>query len=319
MPTLAGDYQPSAPLARGRLYDARTISLHFTDLCNEACVFCAADTAAGRHETVSSAELVAVLDAHPPADWPAVNIHGGEPTLRPDFLELLALIRTRGYRRVVLQTNALRMSNRTFAEAVHRIGVDVFTCGFHAANPATAARITRNAKAFDLALRGFERIKQGGAVLRVTTVVCAENMTELPAIAALCAARGVDHLNLSALQPQSFARGSLVSYDVCRPYLVEAVDTALAAGLIVTLEGVPYCTVPGYEALHVDWRSQNLKVTFHDLVIDDFNAFLNTTTRTWTDSCATCLLRTECGGVYRDYLDVHDDSAFDPYSQGATR
>jgi MoaA/NifB/PqqE/SkfB family radical SAM enzyme len=315
MPVLAG-YQPSAPLARGRLYDARTISLHFTDLCNEACVFCAADTAAGRRETVGSAELIAVLDAHPPADWPTVNIHGGEPTLRPDFLDLLRLIRDRGYRRVLLQTNAIRMSSRKFAEAVHEVGVDVFVCGFHAADPETAARITRNAKAFDLAQRGFERIKQGGASLRVTTVVCAENFTELPAIAELCAARGVDHLNLSALQPQDFARGSLVPYDVCRPYLTKAVEVARAAGLVVTLEGVPYCTAPGWEALHVDWAGQNLKVAFHDLVIDDFNTFLNATTRTWTTACGSCALRAECGGVYRDYLDVHGDRAFEPYTRG---
>jgi MoaA/NifB/PqqE/SkfB family radical SAM enzyme len=318
MPTLTGAYTPSVPLARGRLYDAHTISLHFTDLCNEACVFCAADTAAGRRETVSSAEIIAVLDAHPAADWSTVNIHGGEPTLRADFLSLLDLIRTRGYRRVILQTNALRMSNRKYAESVHRIGVDLFVCGFHGSTPETSARITRNAKAFDLAQRGFERIKDGGAALRVTTVVCAENVTELPAIAALCATRGVDHLNLSALQPQSFARGSLVPYDVCRPYLAEAIDTARAAGLTVTLEGVPYCTCPGYEALHVDWRSQNLKVSFHDLAIDDFNAFLTATTRVRTDACRSCLVRDECGGVYRDYLEVNGDSAFEPYRQGAT-
>jgi MoaA/NifB/PqqE/SkfB family radical SAM enzyme len=317
MPTLAGEYQPAAPLARGQLYDARTISLHFTDLCNEACVFCAADTAAGRRETVDSSEIIAVLDAHPPADWSTVNIHGGEPTLRPDFLELLGVVRTRGYKRVILQTNAIRMSNRKFAEAVHRIGVDVFVCGFHSADPLNAARITRNAKAFDLAQRGFDRIKQAGATLRVTTVVCAENFTELPAIARLCAARGVDHLNFSALQPQAFARGSLVSYDACRPYLTEAIDTALSAGLTVTLEGIPYCTCPGYEALHVDWRTQNLKVTFHDLVIDDFNTFLNATTRVLADPCTTCLLRVECGGVYRDYLDVHGDGALEPYSERA--
>ena len=281
-------------------------------------MFCAADTAAGRDETVTSAELIAVLDAHPPADWPTVNIHGGEPTLRPDFLELLAQIRTRGYQRVILQTNAIRMSNQAYAEAVHRIGVDVFVCGFHAADPATAARITRNPKAYDLALRGFERIKQGGATLRVTTVVCAENVTDLPAVASLCAARGVDHLNFSALQPQDFARGSLVPYDVCRPYLTEAVEVARAAGLVVTLEGVPYCTCPGLEALHVDWRSQNLKVTFHDLTIDNFNAFLNATTRVRTAACGACLLRAECGGVYRDYLDVHGDAAFEAYTLEAS-
>src|SRR5688572_11322443 len=132
MPILATTYEQSAPLARGRLYDPRTLSLHLTDLCNEACVFCAADTRAGKHENVSSAQLIATLDAHPPADWPTVNIHGGEPTLRSDFLDLLEGIRARGYERVILQTNALRMASQKFAEEVHRIGVDLFVCGFHA-------------------------------------------------------------------------------------------------------------------------------------------------------------------------------------------
>jgi MoaA/NifB/PqqE/SkfB family radical SAM enzyme len=308
---------PATPLARGRLYDPRTISLHLTDLCNEACVFCAADTAAGKRDGVESGDLLAILDAHPPADWPTVNIHGGEPTIRPDFLELLGSIRSRGYRRVILQTNALRMANPFFAAAVHEIGVDVFVSGFHAADAVTATRVTRNPKAFELALRGFEAIKQGGAVLRVTTVMCAENFTDLPAIARLCVARGVDHLNFSALQPQDFARASLVPYDACRPYLEAAIGVALSAGLVVTLEGVPYCTCAGYEALHVDWRAQNLKVAFHDLVIDDFNTFLNATTRVWAGPCSACLLRAECGGVYRDYLATHGDVALEPYTREA--
>lgn len=318
MPVLAAAYEPSAPLARGRLYDPRTLSLHLTDLCNEACVFCAADTRAGKEEHVTTAQLIATLDAHPPAHWPTVNIHGGEPTLRSDFLALLSEIRTRGYQRVILQTNATRMASQKFADAVHDIGVDLFVCGFHASNNTTNVLITRNPKAFDLAQRGFRRIKEGGALLRVTTVVCAENYTELPAIARLCISLGVDQLNFSALQPQDFARGSLVSYNGCRPYLTEAMEVALAAGLDVTMEGVPYCTAPGFEANHVAWQSQNLKVAFHELTIDDFNSFLNATTRVWAAACNTCVLRLECGGVYRDYLEACGDSAFEPYSHKVT-
>lgn len=318
MPVLTAEQSTSPPLARGLLYDARTISLHLTDLCNQACVFCAADTSAGTTESVSTESLLGVLDAHPPRQWPTVNIHGGEPTIRRDFLDLLTAIRERGYQRVLLQTNALRMSQRSFAEQVHRIGVDVFVCGFHAADVDTSRVITRNPHAFELALRGFARIKDAGAALRVTTVACLENYRQLPDIARLCVDHGVDHLNLSAMQPEGFAWAHLVSYATCQPYLLEAIGTALDAGLTVTLEGFPYCVCPGYEALQVDWSSQNLRVTFHDLRIADYNTFLNATTRIRVPACTGCVVADECGGVYRDYVSVHGDDAFEPYHVAGT-
>ena len=67
-------------------------------------------------DTVQSKQLISFLDEHDPSEWTAVNIHGGEPTIRPDFINLLSYIRKSGYKTIILQTNALMLGLKNFPD-----------------------------------------------------------------------------------------------------------------------------------------------------------------------------------------------------------
>lgn len=318
MPPL-GEQEPAETVrvGAGRLYDRFTLSLHLTDVCNASCRFCGENSHSRKSDLVSTESLLDFLRKNAGGKWTAVNVHGGEPTLRPDFLEILRAIRELGYERIILQTNALRLANAAFCAQVQAIGVDVYTSGFHAADPATTRSITGVSRGFELALRGFENIKRDGSVLRTTTVVCSLNAATLEDVTALCVDVGVDHVNLSAMQPGGSAEADLdrllVPYAEAYPHLARAIDQAVAADRIVTLEGFPYCAVPGRERYQVAWADQQLKVLYRTMVFDDFNAFLNATMRSQGEPCGTCVLRGECGGVYKGYLDHYGWDEFTPY------
>lgn len=294
-------------IAQGLLYDSHTLSLHLTDTCNARCVFCGEGSPDHAVDAVRTADIVDFLRTYAGSDWRTVNIHGGEPTIRPDFIEILTTIRDLGYERIIVQTNAYRMANERFAEAVHAVGVDVFTSGFHGHTPALATEIAGHPQAFELAVRGFAHITAGGATLRTTTVVCRPNAPHIDEVVRVSLEHGATHLNISAMQPGGCAEDRLddllVTYREAFPQIEAAVERGVAAGATVTLEGFPYCAVPGHEARHVAWRRQQLKVLYRNMVIDDFDRFLCTTTRSQGPPCRSCAVSHECGGVYRGYLE----------------
>jgi sulfatase maturation enzyme AslB (radical SAM superfamily) len=318
---LLGEQEPeeAASLGEGLLYDRFTLSLHLTDVCNASCRFCGENSHSRKSDLVTTESLLDFLRKNAGGKWTAVNIHGGEPTLRPDLLEILREIRELGYERIILQTNALRLANARFCAQVQGIGVDVYTSGFHGADPETARSITGVSRGFELALKGFENIKRDGSTLRTTTVVCSLNVATLQDVTALCVDVGADHVNLSAMQPGGSAEADLdrllVPYRQAYPHLVAAIDQAVAADRIVTLEGFPYCAVAGRERHQVAWAEQQLKVLYRTMVFEDFNAFLNATMRAQGEPCQTCVLRGECGGVYKGYLDHYGWDEFTPYVQ----
>jgi MoaA/NifB/PqqE/SkfB family radical SAM enzyme len=314
------DKSLSVPIGEGRIYDPFTISLHLTDLCNSACIFCGEDSFHRSEDSVKTGKLIEFLEKHRGDKWSTVNIHGGEPTIRKDFLTILEKIRELGYKKIILQTNAFKMANREFAAKVHSIGVDVFTVGFHGHTPALMEQLTQTKKSFELAIKGFHRIKEAGSLLRITPVICRLNYKNIKNICRVAIENGVDHINISAMQPGGNAEGCLdqlmISYAEAFPYIKEAIDYALAENRIVTLEGFPYCAVPGFEKHQINWKKQQLKVLYRDMNIDDFNDFLDVTMRSKEKKCKKCTLKSYCGGVYSNYISFYGWDEFKAYGEG---
>jgi MoaA/NifB/PqqE/SkfB family radical SAM enzyme len=295
--------------ADGILYPPRTLSLHLTDKCNSRCIFCGEDSHSSSIDTVQTSHLLDFLNAHDPENWTAVNIHGGEPTIRPDFLEILSSIRKKRFKKIILQTNAIMMGVPAFSQRVIDIGIDIYTVGFHGHDGTLMDSLTRLTGSFEKIIRGIRSIKDKGGYLRTTTVVCTPNYRHLLDICKRCVSENVDHINLSAMQPGGSAFWNLdsllVRYDECRPFIEEAIEYALANNKIVTLEGFPLCAVPRYSHLYVDWTRQRLKVLYRGMKIDNFNEFLTITIRAKGEKCTSCPLSQNCVGVYNDYIKIN--------------
>jgi len=57
-------------------------------------------------------------------DIQLVNITGGEPTLHPDILDILKLIKEEGIERITMNTNGIKLSaDRAFAQSIKELGV----------------------------------------------------------------------------------------------------------------------------------------------------------------------------------------------------
>lgn len=82
------------------------------DHCNLRCPICFANSGPHRPESRSLAEVDAMLDAAVRAEGrpDIVQISGGEPTIHPDILEILARAKQRPIRHLMVNTNGIRIA-----------------------------------------------------------------------------------------------------------------------------------------------------------------------------------------------------------------
>jgi len=245
-----------------------------------------------------------------------VNIHGGEPTVTEDFIEILSMIQELGYPQASLQTNARKLADIEFAKAVYDHGVKLFVVSVHGKNAEQHDYVTQTPGSFEEALNGIRNVKALGAKVRTNTVVYKGNIDSLIDIANLVIDLNVDHVNISAIHPtgKAYKNFKLVTptYSEIREAVYRMVDTCVARNTVVTLEGFPYCAIPGYEKYMIDWEENKFKLLFHNFILEDYSQFMETETKRQHDKCKTCLRNDSCGGVYKEYLEFYGWNEFQP-------
>src|SRR4051812_20051806 len=109
----------------------RCLSIHLTDLCNSKCSFCVVGSPMYTKDSIVFEQVLAFLAENANQNFEAVNLHGGEATIHPHFLETLDAIRSHGYPEVHLQTNAIRLADVAFCRQTVDRGVVLFIISLH--------------------------------------------------------------------------------------------------------------------------------------------------------------------------------------------
>ena len=294
----------------------RALSVHLTDICNSKCSFCIVDSPFIKEDSISRKRVSRFLRENAGKGYEAVNIHGGEATIRRDFLEILDEISELGYPTVFLQTNARKLAHMKYARTVVDKGVSLFIVSMHGATALTQDRIAKSLGSFEQAVKGIRNVKELGASIRTNSVVCKDNFTEMPEIADLCMDLGADHINLSALHTSGTAFRNFwevtPSYTEIQPYVLGAVDRVVSRDRVITLEGFPYCTIPGYERYMIDWKENQFKMLYRTFVFEDYENYMDANSRVKDKRCSGCAFNDVCGGVYKEYAELIGWDEFQP-------
>ena len=287
------------------------IDLRVGTSCNLNCVYCLL----GHEDRYlrPAAEIIKDLTWGRARNLEKVAFTGGEPTLHPDLLRLVAVARTLGYRQVVLVTNGVTLGYRGRLADLREAGVTALGISFDTPDRATAEAMWRSpvhamvVRAFHAAA-AFPEMPVGSIA-----VVTAYNYRQLPDLARFYAEmkRGMKNLfvpNLDCVMPEENAwlnRAEVVPrLSEVIPYVREALETAHRSGVPLTHRGFPPCLLPGLGRYDFG-RYMSI---FRLVRAPEGPVFDRVSLDLWRvkgPQCRRCRLDRGCPGVYRSYANLH--------------
>lgn len=162
-----------------------TITWEVTLGCNLYCDHCLSGSGPGhqRPDELTTAEAVAFIDELDEMDVFQVNIGGGEPFIRPDFLELLDELTSRDISTCV-STNGTQLDEATLerVEAMDPLFLQVSLDGLRPENDAI-----RGEGVYDQVIETLSHLEDRDIGTTVNTVVTRQNVADLPDIYDLAA------------------------------------------------------------------------------------------------------------------------------------
>jgi AdoMet-dependent heme synthase len=159
-------------------HDPTQVKVELTARCNLRCEHCYQC-----HEPsgeLSRAELVRLFDELVEMNTLLVVFTGGEPMLRPDFLEIVTEARTRGFLIEVL-SNATRV-DAALARELRRQGVQKVQVSLYGAEAAVHEAVTHVAGSFARTLRGVDHLRAAGIPVTIACSLLRQNVAHWRAI-----------------------------------------------------------------------------------------------------------------------------------------
>jgi mycofactocin radical SAM maturase len=166
--------------------------------CNLACIHCLSSSGRRDPDELSTSEAMSVIDELASMKVFYVNVGGGEPTIRPDFYDLLdySVAQRVG---VKFSTNGSTIDERRAARLAAMDYVDV-QISIDGADAATNDRV-RGVGSYASARRSMDALSSAGfGAFKISVVVTRHNVSQLDDLSALAAGYGAQ-LRLTRLRP----------------------------------------------------------------------------------------------------------------------
>lgn len=282
--------------------------------CNLRCLGCRACEDSGA--SLSPTDVLAVLREARTAGIANLWIGGGEPTLRPELPKLIAAARKLGFRRVLVQTNGVRLSYAQYAAAlVHSGATDLsFNVKSHRADVHDA--LGRSPGSHELLLKALANVSALDVSLAADVLLARSSLPELPATIDAFAERGIRRFTLwllsAADSDDAEVTREIPSFAELAAPLHEAFEVAARRGVELSSLHTPPCT------LAAEHRARYLPAARLRLqVVDPSGRSFPLETSPfeggrWVEGCARCSARQGCAGLREDHLRLHGSGDLAP-------
>ncbi len=298
----------------------RRLELHVTYVCPERCTFCSEDHRMQAFSAfpVTWGRVARILREQAGRGVEAVHFTGGEPTIHPQFVEILKLAKRLGLR-TSIGTIGTRLADPTFAEAVMP-NLDEALFSLHGPDAETHDALTRRTGSFDRVLRAISHARRKpGFRPFINTVLTRQNLARLPETVTLARELDASLLIISNVTPEGLGDDGYADLTVRLADLTQAVPAVLdaAGGMIVRFFGLPMCAL-GPARMHANDLHWNPRVTIEwarhpDRVsLDPIYSWTPDRKREHAAVCMGCSYRSLCFGVFAAYLELHGPAELAP-------
>jgi len=181
----------------------------------------------------------------------AIDLTGGEPTIRQDIVQLIRYAGDVGYKTVCIITNGVRLADEKYAAQLAAAGLNDVLFSLHGPDIAIHENLTQAPRSFDMIIAAIRNMTKLGIRCRSNTVVNGISYKHVLRTADLLYELGVKSANFILFNPIVEAQGSdrdmNVSYAQAAPYLKEVIDRYKDKMERITIRYMPFCLMRGYE------------------------------------------------------------------------
>lgn len=279
--------------------------------CNLRCLGCRACEDTG--ESLPPSTALAILREARAAGVPNLWIGGGEPTLRPELLALVAAARKLGFSRVLLQTNGVRLAYPDYAAALVRAGVTDFSFNVKSRDAAAHDAATRVPGSHALLVSGISNVAReavGRDVRLAADVLLARaTVASLGPTVEWFAALGITRFTLWLLSAADSADPEVArevpSFAELAGPVAAAAELAARVGVELVTLHTPPCTLRPEHRRHY-LPAQKLRL----LVVDPSGRSFPLESSpfeggVFLEGCTSCTHRQTCAGLRADHLERH--------------
>jgi mycofactocin radical SAM maturase len=191
------------------------VTWEVTFACNLRCIHCLSDSGSKRNGELTTAECFQVIDSLAAMKVFQFNIGGGEPFMRPDFMDLMDYAHQKGMvtcistnGTLIDQEVARRLDNRL---VYIQVSLDGATAGSN--------DTVRGCGSFDKALQALNFLRQRDIEVSINTVLTRHSFPELEDLVKLAASYGAK-LRISRFRPSGRGKDSWADLNVDREQLM---------------------------------------------------------------------------------------------------
>lgn len=299
-------------------------------LCNNRCVFCSSGqlTAWKIARPVPLAPILEALEQARAAGATHLTFVGGEPTIHKGFFEALTRAIELGFEHIVIFTNGVMFPHPGFIDQVTARGNFEWRVSIQGATNEAHVATTGRATSFERIVYGLGELQRRGQLVTANMCVTESNYRSLPHYPALLDRYGVRQLHVDIVRPEStgerdeaYLREVMPRYSDMAPYYADMLAgfERHAPDFDVNVGNLPYCILPAWGSrIHHGGQETVTKSSDGTGLEDEMNKYeWQQSLRTHLPSCAECVFRSRCTGVFRVYLGLYGGDEFQPVSRDA--
>ena len=289
--------------------------------CNNNCIMCSTKPKGKTYLDRPTEDVGRDLIEGKKRGYLRAELTGGEPTIRPDVLDLIRAAKELGYREIALSTNARMLSYDSFCQKAIENGLNRITFTLNAHNAELGDAICRTPGAFKQTLRGIKNaLKYPKVTISANTVLFRLNYQHLPQIGKFISDFGINTWNILDLIPDGYAKDLYKILSVKMIKLSEKINNlkdVIKNFQTVGFFDFPLCLFNSdlRESPRIGFITAQGRVEIEKQIgykpkrfeksVDDFYEDIH---KQRTKICRSCKFSQSCGGVWKDYLDLYGDS-----------
>ena len=283
--------------------------------CNNRCLFC---VQGDKRETIPfrDKEILKNDLKNNRKEYNSVVFTGGEPTLHPNFLELVEYSKKLNYKIIQIQTNGRSFSYKNFCRDTIKAGANQFSPSIHGPNSKIHDFLTNAPGSFKQTVQAIKNLKELKQEVVTNTVIVKQNYKYLPEIASLLVSLGVDQFQFAFVHivGRAWQNRKLIVPRISKviPYVKKGLKIGIEAGKIVMTEAIPYCLMKGYEKYIAEEIMPETKVIEAKFKIEDYKKYRLNKGKQKSSKCQECKYYSICEGPWREYPEMFGWEEFKP-------